>query len=78
MARGFAEAGGAITYGPDLIETAYRNGIQVAKILEGAKSGELPIERPNKFNFVVNTKTIKMLGLKVPDSLLPSAEQVSR
>ncbi len=78
MAKGFAEAGGAITYGPDLVETAYRNGIQVARILEGAKPGELPIERPNKFNFIVNMKTIRALGLKIPDSLLPGAEQVGR
>jgi len=50
----------------------------VAKILDGAKPGDLPIERPNKFDFVFNMKTIKALGLKIPDSLLPGAEQVGR
>ena len=69
MARAFAEAGGTVTYGPDLVETTQRNAIQVAKVLDGAKPGDLPIERPNKFNFVFNVKTIKALGLKVPDSL---------
>ena len=76
MARTFAEAGGAVSYGPDLVETIQRNAIQVAKILDGAKPGDLPIERPNKFDFVFNVKTIKALGLKIPDLLLPGAEQV--
>jgi putative ABC transport system substrate-binding protein len=61
-----------------LVETTQRNAIQVAKILDGAKPGDLPIERPNKFDFVFNMKTIKALGLKIPDSLLPGAEQVGR
>jgi putative ABC transport system substrate-binding protein len=78
MARTFAEAGGAVTYGPDLVESMQRNAIQVVKVLEGAKPGDLPIERPNKFNFVFNMKTIKALGLEIPDSLLPGAEQVGR
>lgn len=78
MARTFAEAGGAISYGPDLVETVQRNAIQVSKILDGADPGNLPIERPNKFDFVLNMKTIKMLGLKVPDSVLSGAEQVGR
>jgi putative ABC transport system substrate-binding protein len=78
MARAFAEAGGSVSYGPVWAETMQRNAIQVAKILDGAKPGDLPIERPNKFNFVFNMKTIKALGLKVPESLLPGAEQVGR
>lgn len=76
--RGFAEAGGAISYGPDIAETVQRNVIQVAKILDGVKPGDLPIERPNKFDFLINMKTVKVLGLKVPFSLLSGAEQVSR
>jgi putative ABC transport system substrate-binding protein len=78
MARAFAEGGGVVTYGPDLVETSQRNAIQVAKILGGAKPGDLPIERPSKFDFVFNMKTIKALGLKIPDSLLAGAEQVGR
>ena len=78
IARGFAEAGGAISYGPDITETTQRNAVQVAKILDGAKPGDLPIERPNKFDFLINMKTVKALGLKVPTSLLSIAEQVGR
>ncbi len=78
MARAFAEAGGAVSYGPDLSETAQRSAIQVAKILEGAKPGDLPIERPTKFEFVLNMTTIKALRLTVPGSLLPNAEQVGQ
>jgi putative ABC transport system substrate-binding protein len=78
IAREFADAGGAVSYGPDWIETAERNAMQVAKILDGAKPGDLPIERPNKFDFVFNMKTIKVLGLRIPNSLLPGAEQVGR
>ncbi len=76
IARGFAEAGGAVSYGPNIVETTERNAVQVAKILDGAKPGDLPIERPTKFDFVINMKTIKAFGLKVPTSLLAGAEQV--
>jgi putative tryptophan/tyrosine transport system substrate-binding protein len=78
IARAFAEAGGAVSYGPNIAETSERNAVQVAKILDGAKPGDLPIERPNKFDFVINMKTINTLGLKVPTSLLAGAEQVGR
>ena len=78
IARGFAEAGGAVSYGPNIVETTERNAVQVAKILDGAKPGDLSIERPTKFDFVINMKTIKTLGLKVPTSLLSGAEQVGR
>ena len=76
--REFADAGGAIAYGPDLSESIERNAVQVAKILAGAKPGDLPIERPTKFDFLINMKTIKALGLRVPDSLLLGAEQLER
>ena len=76
IARAFAEAGGAVSYGPNIVETTERNAVQVVKILAGAKPGDLPIERPTKFDFVINMKTIKALGLKVPTSLLSGAEQV--
>ena len=78
IARAFAEAGGAVSYGPNIVETSERNAVQVAKILAGAKPGDLPIERPTKFDFVINMKTVKALGLKVPASLLSGAEQVGR
>ena len=78
IARAFAEAGGAVSYGPNIVETSERNAVQVAKILAGAKPGDLPIERPTKFDFVINMKTVKALGLKVLASLLSGAEQVGR
>jgi putative ABC transport system substrate-binding protein len=78
VTRRFAEGGGAISYGPNFTETVQRNAIQVAKILDGAKPSDLPIERPTKFDLVVNMKTMQALRLEVPASLLPAAEQVGR
>ena len=78
IARKFAEAGGVISYGPHAAETAQRNAVQVAKILDGAKPGDLPIERPTKFNLVVNLKTAKALGLTISESVLLRAEEVIR
>lgn len=76
--RSFAEAGGAVSVGPDLMESAERMAHMTAKILGGAKPGDLPIERPTKFEFIVNQKTIKALGLSVPETLLLRADEVIR
>ncbi len=72
----FAEAGGLLTYGPSIRESARRAGVFVGKILNGAKPAELPIERPEKFQLVINLKTAKTLGLTIPPSLLLRADQV--
>jgi putative ABC transport system substrate-binding protein len=72
----FAEAGGLLTYGPSIRESSRRAGVLVGKILNGAKPAELPIERPEKFELVVNLKTAKALGLTIPPSLLQRADQV--
>jgi len=74
--RRFAEAGGVLAYGPDLVSTSERCAILVAKILSGAKPAELPVERPAKFQLVVNLKTAKALGLTVPESVLYRADEV--
>ncbi len=72
----FAEAGGLLTYGPSLRECFRRGGTFVGKILSGAKPGDLPIERPEKFELIINLKTAKALGLTIPPSLLARADQV--
>jgi putative ABC transport system substrate-binding protein len=78
MAPPFATAGGLFTYGPDGEAVLERNGFLVAKILNGAKPGDLPIERPTKYTFMVNLKTAQMLNLVVPDSVLVAADTVIR
>ncbi len=72
----YAEAGGLLTYGPNLREAFRRCGAYVGKILNGAKPSDLPIERPEKFELVINARTAKALGLKIPDSLLRRADQI--
>jgi putative tryptophan/tyrosine transport system substrate-binding protein len=74
--RGFAEAGGLIQYGDDPIELARVAATHVDKILKGAKPGELPVERPMKFELVLNLKTAKALGLTMPPTLLLQADEV--
>jgi putative tryptophan/tyrosine transport system substrate-binding protein len=76
MARKFAEAGGTVAYGPEVVSTSERSAIFVAKILGGAKPAELPVERPTKIQLVVNLKTAKTLGLTVPESVLYRADEV--
>jgi ABC-type uncharacterized transport system substrate-binding protein len=72
----FAEAGGLLTYGPSLRDAFRRCGVYVGKILKGAKPGELPIEQPETFELVLNMKTAKALGLKIPSSLQLRADRL--
>ncbi|HUO62085.1 MAG TPA: ABC transporter substrate-binding protein [Terriglobales bacterium] len=74
--REFSEAGGFLSYGPNLPEQFRRAAIYVDRILKGARAGDLPVEQPTKFELVVNMKTAKTLGLTVPTSLLIRADQV--
>ena len=78
MTRGFAVAGGLITYGPEPIPVFEACAVLVAKILAGAKPGDLPVERPSKFELLVNLKTAKALGLTIPQSILLQADEVIR
>ena len=72
----FADAGGLITYGPNTGDLFRRAATFVDKILKGAKPSDLPIEQPTKFEFVVNLKTAKALGLTIPQTILLQADQV--
>ena len=76
--REFTEAGGAFSYGPYQPEYLERSATLVASILGGSKPGDLPIERPSKFEFILNLKSIKALGLTIPDSILLRADEVIR
>jgi len=71
-----AEAGGLISYGPSLAAMWQQSAHVVAKVLKGAKPGELPVEQPAKFELVVNRKTAKLLGLTIPNSLLVQATEI--
>jgi putative ABC transport system substrate-binding protein len=74
--RELAEAGCIMTYGPSFDELYWRAAGYVYKILQGAKAADLPIEQPVKFDFVLNMRTAKALGLSIPPALLALADEV--
>ena len=72
----FVDKGGLMYYGTDLVELRRRTANYVDKILKGANPGDLPIERLTKFNFVINLKTAKQLGVTIPPEVLYQATKV--
>ena len=74
--REFVHEGGLIAYGANLEDQYRRAARYVAKIFEGARPADLPVEQPTKFDLVINLKTAKALGIKIPEAILLRANEV--
>jgi putative ABC transport system substrate-binding protein len=74
----FVESGGLMSYGTDLNEHYRRAATYVDKILKGTKPADIPVEQPTKFQFIINLKAAKQIGLTIPPNVLARADRVIR
>ena len=75
-AREPVDAGGLISYGPNINDAYRQTGVYTGRVLKGAKPSDLPIAQLSKFDLVINARTAQMLGLTVPPSLVATADEV--
>jgi ABC-type uncharacterized transport system substrate-binding protein len=74
--RRYVEAGGLMSYGPDNVAMLRQAAVYVAKVLPGASPADLPVEQPSKFEFAINLRTAKAIGIELPTSVLLRADEV--